>query len=221
MTEVTGKPERPRGRRTALVAGALPLVAASGIGLYALMPHGGKATAHSGACARSLDLAQALDPLARGDVAALILASAPNDLGAVAFDDGDGRHKTVADFKGRSILLNLWATWCVPCRAEMPALDRLEGALGSKTFQVVPVDIDTARLDRPRAFLQEIGARHVKFFSDHSADILQTLHGTGLPTSVLIGPDGCEIGTMAGPAPWDSPDAKALIERIAAPSNGA
>lgn len=221
MTEVTGKPERPRGRRTALVAGALALVAASGIGLYALMPHGGKATAHSGACARSLDLAQALDPLARGDVAALILASAPNDLGAVAFDDGDGSNKTVADFKGRSILLNLWATWCVPCRAEMPALDRLEGALGSKTFQVVPVDIDTARLDRPRAFLQEIGARHVKFFSDHSADILQTLHGTGLPTSVLIGPDGCEIGTMAGPAPWDSPDAKALIERIAAPSNGA
>ncbi|VVB49993.1 Thiol:disulfide interchange protein TlpA [Beijerinckiaceae bacterium RH AL1] len=221
MTEVTGKPERPRGRRTALVAGALALVAASGIGLYALMPHGGKATAHSGACARSLDLAQALDPLARGDVAALILASAPNDLGAIAFDDGDGGHKIVADFKGRSILLNLWATWCVPCRAEMPALDRLEGALGSKTFQVVPVDIDTARLDRPRAFLQEIGARHVKFFSDHSADILQTLHGTGLPTSVLIGPDGCEIGTMAGPALWDSPDAKALIERIAAPSNGA
>ncbi|MCX8255621.1 MAG: TlpA disulfide reductase family protein [Beijerinckiaceae bacterium] len=203
------------------MAGALALVAASGIGLYALMPHGGKATAHSGACARSLDLAQALDPLARGDVAALILASAPNDLGAIAFDDGDGGHKIVADFKGRSILLNLWATWCVPCRAEMPALDRLEGALGSKTFQVVPVDIDTARLDRPRAFLQEIGARHVKFFSDHSADILQTLHGTGLPTSVLIGPDGCEIGTMAGPALWDSPDAKALIERIAAPSNGA
>ena len=217
MTEapVTGEPKRPRGRRMALVAGVSAVVAVSAIGLYAVMPRGGKATAHTGACARSLDLAQALDPLARGDVAALILASAPNDLGAVAFDDGDGHPKTVADFKGRAILLNLWATWCVPCRAEMPALDRLQGALGSKGFEVVPVDVDTARLDRPRAFLQEIGASHVKFYVDHSADIVQALHGTGLPTTVLIGPDGCEIGTMGGPAAvWDSTDAKALIARM-------
>ena len=176
--------------------------------------------AHTGACARSLDIASALDPLARGDVAALLLASTPNDLSAIGFDAGDDKRVTIADFKGRTILLNLWATWCVPCRAEMPALDRLEGMLGSPSFEVVPVDIDTARLDRPRAFLQEIGATHVKYWADDSADILQALHGKGLPTTLLIGPDGCEIGTMAGPALWDSPDAKALVERVAQTRHG-
>ena len=223
MTEapITGELKRPRGKWTAVVVGALALVAASAVGLYAVMPHGGKATAHSGACARSLDLAQALDPLAHGDVAALILASTPNDLGAVTFQDNESKPTTIADFKGRTILLNLWATWCVPCRAEMPALDRLQSVLGSPKFEVVPVDIDTTRLDKPRAFLHGIGATHVKFYADHSADILQALHGKGLPTSVLIGPDGCEIGTMDGPAPWDSPDAKALITRVSGSSNGA
>ena len=214
-------PDRPRAKRWVLAFTALVLVAASAVGLYAVMPHAGKATAHSGACARSLDLAQALDPLAHGDVAALILAATPNDLGAIAFQTADGKPTTVADFKGRTVLLNLWATWCVPCRAEMPALDRLQGALGGDRFEVVPVDVDTTRLDRPRAFLHDIGASHVKFYADHSADILQALHGKGLPTSVLIGPDGCEIGTMDGPAVWDSPDAKALITRASGSPNGA
>ena len=212
-----GKRRAPR----AAIVGGVAVLAAAAIGLYEIAPSGGKRVAHTGACARSLDLAQAIDPLARGDVAALMLASAPNDLANVAFDTADGGATTVGAFKGRTILLNLWATWCVPCRAEMPALDRLEGTLGSQHFAVVPVDIDTTRLDRPRAFLQEIGATHLAYYADNSADILQVLHGKGLPTTILIGPDGCEIGTMAGPAPWDSPDAKALIGRIAQPAQGA
>ena len=102
----------------------------------------------------------------------------------------------------------------------MPALDRLEGALGSPRFGVVPVNIDQTRLDRPRAFLHDIGATHLPYYADKSADILQALRGKGLPTTVLIGPDGCEIGTMAGPAPWDSPDAKAVVARVAQPPQG-
>ena len=188
------------------------------LGLYGIAHRGGKlAAAHVGACARSLDLAQAIDPLARGEVAALTLATQPNPLGAIAFDDGAGLKTTIASFKNKTILLNLWATWCGPCRQEMPALDRLQGALGSKDFAVVPVDIDQLRLDKPRAFLKEIDAKHLPFYSDSSADILQALKGKGLPTTVLIGRDGCEIATMAGPAAWDSPEAKALILRLATP----
>ena len=201
-----------------LALGILAILAGGALGLYGIVHDGGKLVAHSGACARSLDLAQAVDPLARGELAALTLATQPNPLGSIAFDDADGLKTTVASFAGRTILLNLWATWCVPCRQEMPALDTLQGALGGPSFSVIPVNIDQLRLDRPRAFFREIGAKNLPFYVDSSADILRALHGKGLPTTVLIGGDGCEIGTMAGPAQWDSQEAKTLIERLATPA---
>ena len=194
--------------------GLVCILVGGAFGLYGIGHRDGKRVAHAGACAQSLDLAQAIDPLAHGELAALTLATQPNPLGAIAFDDDAGMKTTIASFKGRAILLNLWATWCVPCRQEMPALNRLQGALESKDFTVVPINIDQKRLDKPRAFLKEIGATSLPFYSDSSADILQALNGKGLPTTVLIGKDSCEIATMAGPAEWDSPEAKALIERI-------
>ena len=100
----------------------------------------------------------------------------------------------------------------------MPALDRLQGMLGSKDFAVVAVNIDTARLDRPQAFLNEIGVKNLKLYTDNTAAAFQTLKQTGkvlgLPATILIGKDGCEIGTMAGPAQWDSEDALALLNAI-------
>ena len=200
-----------------LVFGLIVLAAAA-FGLYEIESSTGKRVAHTGACAHSLDVAQAADPLVHGEVAALALASTPHQLGAIAFDKADGTKTSVAAFGDKTILLNLWATWCVPCRAEMPALDKLQAQLGSDSFQVVPVNIDTARLDKPRAFLKEIGATSLTYYADNTADILQNLKQdakiVGLPTTILIGKDGCEIGTMAGPAQWDSPDAKALIEKL-------
>jgi thiol-disulfide isomerase/thioredoxin len=116
------------------------------------------------------------------------------------------------------ILLNLWATWCLPCRQEMPALDRLQGKFGSKDFAVVAVNIDTAKLDRPQAFLHEIGVKNLKLYTDSTAAAFQALKQAGkvlgLPTTILIGKNGCEIGTMAGPAQWDSKDALALLNAI-------
>jgi hypothetical protein len=100
----------------------------------------------------------------------------------------------------------------------MPALDTLQGALGGKDFSVIPVNIDQLRLDKPRAFFREIGARNLPFYADSSGDILPALKGKGLPTTVLIGRDGCEIGTMAGPAQWDSQEARTLIQRLEAPA---
>ena len=212
------KKERAARVTPALLAlGILAILAGGALGLYGIVHNGGKLVAHSGACAQSLDLAQAVDPLARGELAALTLATQPNPLGSIAFDDANGMKTTVASFAGKTILLNLWATWCVPCRQEMPALDNLQGSLGGQNFSVIPVNIDQLRLDKPRAFFRDIGAKNLPFYVDSSADILHALRGKGLPTTVLIGKDGCEIGTMAGPAQWDSRDAKTLIERLAAP----
>ena len=219
---MTATPDDPRAvdraRTTRVVAPALAIVAllavaAGAVGLYEITQRGGKVVAHSGACARSLDAARSIDALIHGEVAALVPARGPRDLTAIAFDDADGHKTTIGSFAGRTVLLNLWATWCVPCRTEMPALDRLEAQLGSKSFGVVPIDIDQLRLDRARGFFKESGVKTLPYYSDKSADILRSLGSAGLPTTVLIGTDGCEVATMAGPAQWDSADAKALIER--------
>ena len=215
-----GKPNGLGKRRIAASALALgvAVLALGALGLYGIERSGGKHVAHAGACAQSLDLASAADPLVHGEIAALTLANSPHPLDRISFDDGDGMRTTLASFKGKTVLLNLWATWCVPCRAEMPSLDKLQAQMGSDKFSVVPVNIDTVRLDKPRAFLKEIGATSLPFYADPTADILQNLKSdiaiVGLPTTILIGRDGCEIGAMAGPAEWDSPDAKALIQRL-------
>ncbi len=216
MTDLT-----PTARRklvpTLATLGVLAAVVV-GLALYGMATPGRKKVAASGACALSQMAAERADPLVRGEVAALTLAEGENRLSDIAFDGPDGSKTSVAAFKGRTVLLNLWATWCVPCRQEMPSLAKLQAAIGSPDFSVVAVNIDTARLDRPKAFLKEIGATDLPFYADNTADILQQLKRTqkiiGLPTTILIGKDGCEIGTMAGPAEWDSPDAQALIKRL-------
>ena len=113
-------------------------------------------------------------------------------------------------------LVNLWATWCGPCRREMPALDRLEAALGGDDFAVVPISIDTGGRDRPAQFLEETGVAHLPLYTDSSTEIFEALKtrglAIGLPVTVLIDRAGCRLGHMNGPAEWDSEDAHALIE---------
>ena len=132
------------------------------------------------------------------------------------FKDADGKPRTLADFKGRTVLLNLWATWCVPCRKEMPSLDALQAKLGGEDFQVVAVNVDTRNLDKPKACLQEVGVSRLGYFADPSMKIFQDLKAAGkafgMPTTLLIDRNGCELGTLAGPAEWASDDAIRLIE---------
>lgn len=167
------------------------------------------------ACPAARALATKLAPLVKGEVAALAIDGNPRPMPPLTFTGTDGKPVTLASFRGRNVLLNLWATWCVPCRMEMPSLDRLEGARGNDGFAVVAVNIDTARLDRPKAFMKEIGVRNLTFYADNTANIFETLKEDGkvlgLPTTILVARDGCDIGTMAGPAKWDSADALALI----------
>jgi thiol-disulfide isomerase/thioredoxin len=170
-------------------------------------------------CPNSRAAVARLKPLDHGEIAALALASVPQPMPELTFSGPDGKEVKLADFRGRDILLNLWATWCIPCRKEMPALDHLEGERGGADFQVVAINIDTARLDRPKAFLKEIGIKNLAFYADTKADVFEALKENGkvlgLPTSILVGKDGCAIGTMAGPARWDSQDAVALINAAA------
>lgn len=206
-------PARLRGRRTIAVL----VIAASLAGVvYATLPDRGKEVSGASAnCAASAAAARRMAPFAKGEVAALAVSKSPRPAAEVAFDSPDGKRLTLEDFRGRAILLNLWATWCAPCRAEMPALDRLQQELGGESFEVVTVNIDTARLERREAFWKETGISHLKFYADPKADIFQSLKRAGkvvgLPTTILIDSKGCELGLMAGPAEWDSPDAKQLI----------
>jgi thiol-disulfide isomerase/thioredoxin len=114
------------------------------------------------------------------------------------------------------VLLNLWATWCVPCRKEMPALDALQRRLGGPGFEVVAVNIDTRDPDKPKAFLKEVGVDQLAYYADPDAKTFQDLkaigHAFGMPTTLLVDPHGCELGTIAGPAEWASDDAVKLIQ---------
>jgi thiol-disulfide isomerase/thioredoxin len=195
---------------------SLIVIAAALAFLYATKAsHRNEAPADATACAASRSLAARLKPLVHGEIAALALAAAPQPMPELNFAGPDGKPVTLSDFRGRDILLNLWATWCIPCRKEMPSLDRLEGKSGGPDFQVVAINIDTARLDRPKTFLNEIGVKNLALYTDSKADVFETLKQNGkvlgLPTTILIGKDGCAIGIMAGPAEWDSQEALALI----------
>ncbi len=170
----------------------------------------------AGVCEAAAPLAVALDPLATGDLAAFQVAKEPDLLSDLAFLGAEEEPMTLADFEGRVALVNLWATWCAPCRAEMPALDRLEAALGGEDFAVVPVSVDTGERDRPAQFLESIGVERLPLYTDSSTKIFEALKGrgiaVGLPVTVLLDRNGCRLGHINGPAEWDGEDGRALIE---------
>ncbi|OJW21300.1 MAG: hypothetical protein BGO51_16975 [Rhodospirillales bacterium 69-11] len=133
----------------------------------------------------------------------------------LSFIDGDGRTRTLADFKGSPVLLNIWATWCVPCRKEMPSLDRLQAELGGSHLVVVPLSIDRQGLSVVKAFYAELGLQSLGIFLDQSGGSASKVNAVGLPTTLFIDPSGREIGRKIGPAEWDSPETVALVrERL-------
>jgi thiol-disulfide isomerase/thioredoxin len=167
------------------------------------------------ACEPAIKTADRIAPLARGEVAALTMARTPFLVPNLAFKDGAGHERKLADWRGRSVLLNLWATWCVPCRKEMPALDALESDLGGPNFEVVAVNIDTRDPQKPLAFLKDVGVTHLAYYADDSAKVFQDLKlagkAFGMPTTLIVDRSGCEIGEMAGPAQWASADGVKLV----------
>ncbi len=128
-----------------------------------------------------------------------------------AFTDLAGNPVRLADFEGRVVLLNFWATWCAPCVREMPSLDRLQAVLGDRGLSVVAVSIDR-RVEVIRPFAKRLGLARLGLYHDPEGALFQAFGVTGLPASFLIDPNGAILGAYAGPAEWDGPEARALIE---------
>ncbi|WP_203424827.1 TlpA disulfide reductase family protein [Sinorhizobium sp. BG8] len=173
------------------------------------------ASASSAECGAAAALAESLVPLSKGQVAAMMSVPEHRKLPDLSFTGPDGAPKRIADFSGKTLLVNLWATWCVPCREEMPALNALQKSMGSDRFEVVAINIDTGTDDKPKAFLEETGVHDLAYYRDSSMETFNTLKkeglAFGLPATLLMDEKGCLVSSMNGPAAWDSDDAKALI----------
>ena len=207
-------------RRIPLVIGAVLVGAVVGyIGVSSLK----RPAAGDLACNGAVALANKIAPLAHGEVAALTMATTPLQLPDLAFEDANGQPKKLSDFRGKTVLVNLWATWCVPCRREMPALDSLQTKLGGKDFEVVAINIDTRDPEKPKNFLKEANLNNLGYFSDAKAKVFQDLKNIGkalgMPTSVLVDAKGCEIANIAGPAEWASDDAITLLKAAVQPAS--
>ena len=128
-----------------------------------------------------------------------------------AIRNGDGKPMRLADFKGRVVLVNFWATWCAPCIREMPSLDRLQAAMGSDAFTVLAVNEDRNGAKVAAPFLKKLGIEHLGVNLDDKMALARALGVRGLPASFLIDRSGRVVGALNGIAEWDSDEAKALI----------
>jgi thiol-disulfide isomerase/thioredoxin len=216
MTTLSPKPSNLIWRRRLFAAAALLLILAVLGGVYGIGHL--RSNPADAACRQAVETASRIAPLVHGEVAALAVARTPFSAANLAFKDAAGHARTLADWRGRTVLLNLWATWCAPCRREMPALDTLQAKLGGPNFEVVAVNIDTRDPEKPLAFLKEIGVSHLAYYSDDSAEIFEVLKTAGkafgMPTTLIVNREGCEIADMAGPAEWASDDGLKLVSGV-------
>src|SRR5580692_8601460 len=215
MTQLPAEPYYKVRRRQLIIRGVLGLIGALAVlaGVYGIDRL--RSNPADAACQPAVNEAARLAPLVHGEVAALTMAQKPFQVPDVTFKDGSGHDRKLDDWRGRTVLLNLWATWCVPCRKEMPALDALQNDLGGENFEVVAVNIDTRDPEKPLKFLKDVGITHLAYYSDDSAHVYEDLKAAGkafgMPTTVLVDRSGCEIGNMAGPAEWSSADGVKLV----------
>jgi thiol-disulfide isomerase/thioredoxin len=153
--------------------------------------------------------------------AGFALHDSPRQLPEIQFENAQGKAISLADFRGKVVLLNIWATWCAPCRREMPTLERLQAELGGPDFEVVALSIDRKGLSVVKEFYDELGLQELGMYVDASAKAPRELSALGVPTTLLIDREGNEIGRLAGPAEWDSSEMVAFIRGYIEQQSGA
>jgi thiol-disulfide isomerase/thioredoxin len=204
-TTAAPTPRRPYG----LWLIGLAIICAGLVGVYLIGSEPRKPT-------ESGQPASGLRHLATGSMTPFVVKPIPEALAKITFQDESGSEKSLDDWRGRVVLLNLWATWCAPCRKEMPALDALQQKLGSPEFEVVALSLDRQGAETARAFLNETKATNLKLYVDPTAKSLDGLKAVGLPATILIDREGREVGRLLGPAEWASPEAIELIKQVIA-----
>lgn len=215
-------PQRPRKAGALATALTIALAGLAGFGAVYVMARvgdNGGATETVGRRGKAVEIAQAsplpsgpgANPFSVGEMTAFVFKKIPEAVPAFSFVDATGKERKLEEWQGKVVLLNLWATWCVPCRKEMPGLDRLQKELGSDKFEVLAIGADRAGLDGGKRFFDQIKVEKLGLYMDPSVRVTSTLKAIGLPATLLIDRNGREIGRLVGPAEWDSAEAKALI----------
>ena len=171
-------------------------------------------------CAPQVAQAKTIDSAASGQLAALNGTGTGRGYADLSFTDASGKAVKLSDFAGKTLLVNFWASWCIPCRAEMPALDKVAAQYNDASFEVLPINLDTGSdgLDKAKKFMTDGGFKNLPLYADSTFAAFKRLQTTavaaGLPTTLLLDKKGCELGVLQGPAVWDSPDGDAVIKAL-------
>lgn len=191
-------------RKTTKYAALAVLALSAGIGAAVLF---------SGLTARNPEAPAAVDSQAGGG---FIRHIEPQPIPDIAFKDADGHTLRLSDWRGRMVLLNLWATWCAPCKTEMPSLDRLQAKLGGTNVAVLALSTDRGGPKLPAEFFDREGIAHLKLYNDNTGEAAIRMKAAGLPLTAVVNESGQEIARLVGPAQWDSPEMIAQLEAMIA-----
>lgn len=218
MTSNSEKPQPSSSSRTKMLGIVAAGLGIAVIGVYAMLGSNGneevgqKVTAVTAPAASDGAPLKLDKSLSSGDMAAFVFKQDRPEVVTGDFKDGDGNTIDMSHWKGRVALVNLWATWCGPCRAEMPYLAELQDLYGSDQFEVVALSVDLKGAEASAAFLKEIKADNLALYVDKSSRAMKKLGAYGLPVTILVDRQGGEIGRLIGPAEWVGEEAKRLIE---------
>lgn len=157
----------------------------------------------------------AAEALLAGDMRKLVFHAEPRDLPEIGLTGMDDAPRSLAEWKGRWIVVNFWATWCAPCRKEMPGLGRLAGVLDAEDLAVVTVATGRNPVPVLNRFMEEIGVQNLPMLRDPKSQLARATGILGLPVTMILNPEGQEVARLIGDAEWDSAAARAVLTALA------